>query len=127
MDKQIISTGNAPQAIGPYSQGIAFDRLVFTSGPLPLDPDTGRFPVQDIESQTAQSLTNIRVILEAAGSGMDKVLKTTVFLADIGDFDAMNQVYQTFFPQSGGPARSAVQVAALPKGARLEIEAVAWR
>ncbi|MCD7927864.1 MAG: RidA family protein [Oscillospiraceae bacterium] len=127
MDKQIISTGNAPQAIGPYSQGIAFDRLVFTSGQLPLDPATGRFPGQDIESQTAQSLTNIQAILEAAGSGMDKVLKTTVFLADIGDFDAMNQVYQTFFPQSGGPARSAVQVAALPRGARLEIEAVAWR
>lgn len=127
MEKEIISTDRAPQAIGPYSQALALSSLIFTSGQIPLDPATGAFPSQDIAAQTAQSLENVKAILEAAGSGMDKVLKTTVFLADMADFAAMNAVYETYFPQGSCPARSAVQAAALPKGARVEIEAVAYR
>lgn len=122
--KKEISTSAAPAAIGPYSQGIRIGELVYTSGQLPIDMATGTMP-DSIEEQTRCSLSNVRAILEAAGSGMDKVVKTTVFLKDMNDFAAMNGVYQTFFTAGSFPARSAVQVARLPKDALVEIEAVA--
>lgn len=125
--KEKIATANAPAAIGPYSQGIVCGDLVFTSGQLPLDPATGKFPSEDIAEQTRQSLSNVKAVLEAAGSGMDKIIKTTVFLKDMGDFAAMNAVYGSFFSEGCYPARSAVEVAALPMGARVEIEAVACK
>ena len=124
MQKRILATEAAPAAIGPYSQGIAAVSLVFTSGQLPIDPATGAFPA-DIAGQTRQSLTNVKAILEKAGSGMDKVIKTTVFLSDMNNFAAMNAVYESFFPAGNCPARSAVEVARLPKDALVEIEAVA--
>lgn len=120
----VISTAAAPAAIGPYSQGIRVGDLVFTSGQLPLDPATGTFP-EGIEAQTRQSLTNVKAILSQAGIGMDQVVKTTVFLKDMDDFAAMNQVYAQFFSEGSYPARSAVEVARLPKDARIEIEAIA--
>lgn len=123
--KEIISTGSAPSAIGPYSQATATTTLIYTSGQLPIDPATGKFPSEDIAEQTKQSLRNIKAILEAAGAGMDQVLKTTVFLQNMGDFSKMNEVYDAFFPAGQYPARSAVEVAALPMGAKVEIEAVA--
>lgn len=122
-----ISTVNAPAAIGPYSQAVYHSGvvgLVFVSGQLPIDPATGAFPEGGIEAQTRQSLTNIKSILEAAGSGMDKVLKTTVLLADMGDFAAMNGVYSEFFTEPY-PARCAFAVKTLPKGALVEIECIA--
>lgn len=122
--KKILSTNSAPAAIGPYSQGVEASGLIFTSGQLPIDPATGNFP-DGIEAQTRQSLTNLRAILETAGSGMDKILKTTVFLKDMEDFAAMNAVYAEFFGAGGYPARSAVQVARLPRDAMVEIEAIA--
>ena len=124
MQNKAIHTPNAPAAIGPYSQGIAADRLAFISGQLPIDPATGSFPGEDITSQTRQSLQNLRAILEANGMTMADVVKTTVLLADISEFGAMNQVYGEFFSEPY-PARAAFQVAALPKNARVEIEAVA--
>lgn len=122
--KKSVSTSAAPSAIGPYSQGIVTGNLVFVSGQIPLDPVTGTFP-ETIEEMTKQSLTNIKNILEAAGSSMNKVVKTTVFLKDMNDFAAMNAVYATFFEEGSYPARSAVEVARLPKDVRLEIEAIA--
>ena len=122
--KTVIRTEKAPGAIGPYSQGIAGGGLIFVSGQIPLNPATGAFP-ETIEEMTKQSLTNIRNILEAAGSSMDKVVKTTVFLKDMNDFAAMNGVYATFFPEDSCPARSAVEVARLPKDVKIEIEAIA--
>lgn len=127
MKKEIIFTSNAPEAIGPYSQGVALDSLVITSGQLPIDPATGAFPSDEIKGQTMRSLLNVKAVLEACGSGMEKVLKTTVFLTDIGDFAAMNEVYAEFFPEGRCPARSAVQVAALPKNAKVEIEVIAYK
>lgn len=124
MDKKIISTPLAPAAIGPYSQAVRVGGLVITSGQLPIDPSTGTMPA-DIEGQTCQSLKNVQSILAEAGIGMDKVVKTTVFLNDMQDFAAMNQVYTTFFGEGGYPARSAVEVARLPKDALVEIEAIA--
>lgn len=124
MGKIVVSTNKAPGAIGPYSQGIKANGFIFVSGQLPLDPGTGAFVEGGIENQTKQSLTNVKNILEAAGSGMDKVVKTTVFLKDIADFAAMNSVYSEFF-KTECPARSAFQVAALPKDAALEIEVIA--
>ena len=123
--KNIVATKKAPSAIGPYSQGIATDGLVFTSGQLGLDPATGDFAPGGIEAQTRQSLSNIKAVLEEAGTGMDKVVKTTVFLQDMNDFAAMNRVYAEFFGENGCPARSAVEVAKLPKGGLVEIEAIA--
>jgi len=123
-EKKIIATTNAPGAIGPYSQAIAANGFVYTSGQLPIDPATGVFP-EGIEAQTRQSLTNVKAILEAAGSGMNKVVKTTVFLKDMNNFAAMNGVYATFFEEGNCPARSAVEVARLPKDAMVEIEVVA--
>ena len=122
--KTVISTEKAPAAIGPYSQGIQAGNLIITSGQLPIDPATGVMP-EDVSAQTKQSLTNGKAILEAAGGTMADVVKTTVFLADMNDFAAMNAVYATFFPEGACPARSAVQVARLPKDAKVEIEFIA--
>jgi 2-iminobutanoate/2-iminopropanoate deaminase len=123
--KKVIATKQAPAAIGPYSQGIeASGRMIFVSGQIPINPATGNIEAETIEEQTRQSLTNIQHILEAAGAGMSDVVKTTVLLADIADFAAMNGVYAEFF-KGDCPARAAFQVAAIPKGARVEIEAIA--
>lgn len=122
--KQIISTDKAPAAIGPYSQAIEAGGLVITSGQLPIDPATGAFP-EGAAAQTRQSLANVKAVLEAAGTDMDHVLKTTVFLSDMNNFGAMNEVYATFFTEGRFPARSAVEVARLPKDALVEIEVIA--
>lgn len=122
MDKKVINTDQAPAAIGPYSQAIQISSLIFTSGQLPLDVD-GQM-ADDVQEQTRQSLTNIKNILETAGSSMNKVIKTTVFLCDMNDFAKMNEIYASFF-KVPFPARSAVQVARLPRDARVEIEAIA--
>ena len=122
--KTVISTPNAPGAIGPYSQGYAFGDLVITSGQIPVDPATGAVPEGGIQAQARQSLNNIKAILNAAGTNMGAVVKTTVFLNDMNDFAAMNEVYAQFF-QEPYPARSAVQVARLPKDVLVEIEAIA--
>ena len=123
--KKVIATKQAPAAIGPYSQGIETSgRMIFVSGQIPINPATGNIEAETIEEQTRQSLTNIQHILEAAGAGMSDVVKTTVLLADIADFVAMNGVYAEFF-KGDCPARAAFQVAAIPKGARVEIEAIA--
>ena len=119
-----IHTEKAPAAIGPYSQAVKAGNTIYVSGQLPVDPSAGEFAGEDIKTQTKQSLTNIKNILEKAGAGMDNVVKTTVLLADIADFAAMNEVYATFFNEPF-PARAAFQVAAIPKGAKVEIEAVA--
>ena len=124
MDKKVIATKNAPKAIGPYSQGVQFGNLVFTSGQIPINPENDEL-ILDIEAATKQSLENVKAILESAGSSMENVIKTVVFLKDMNDFAKMNAVYQTFFPNNP-PARSAVQVAKLPKDAVLEIEAIAF-
>ena len=124
MAKTIIATKNAPGAIGPYSQGIRANGFVFASGQIGLDPATGEFVQGGIVEQSRQALLNVKNVLEAAGSGLDKAVKTTVFLKDINDFAAMNAVYSEFF-KTDCPARSAVQVAALPKGALVEIEVIA--
>ena len=122
-----ISTEKAPAAIGPYSQAIDSGAgIVFVSGQLPIDPATGAFPEGGVVEQTRQSLTNARAILEAAGLGLENVVKTTVFLADMADFGAMNAVYASFF-SAPYPARSAVAVKTLPKGALVEIECIAAR
>ena len=123
MDKKVIATEKAPKAIGPYSQGMQFGNLVFTSGQLPINPHNDELIV-DIEAATKQSLENVKAILESAGSSMESVIKTVVFLKDMNDFPKMNAVYQTFF-QNNEPARSAVQIAKLPKDAVVEIEAIA--
>ena len=121
----VVSTANAPAAIGPYSQALDLGDLVFVSGQLPVDPATGVMP-DTIEAQAAQSLANLRAILAEAGLSMANVVKTVIFLADINDFAAVNGVYAEAFAQPS-PARSCVQVAAIPKGARLEIECIAKR
>ena len=120
---QIIETSKAPAAIGPYSQAILSGGLVYTSGQIPIDPATGAIAAADIEGQARQAIANLAAVLEAAGIGLEKVVKTTCFLADMGDFAAFNAVYAALFP--GKPARSCVGVSALPKGALVEIEAVA--
>jgi 2-iminobutanoate/2-iminopropanoate deaminase len=125
--KQRINTSNAPAAIGPYSQAIDSGHgLVFVSGQLPIDPATGAFPEGGVQEQTRQSLTNAKAILEAAGLNLGNVVKTTVFLADMGDFAAMNEIYAQFFSEPF-PARSAVAVKTLPKGALVEVECIAAR
>ena len=121
--KQIISTEKAPAAIGPYSQACKTDSLVFISGQLPLDPATGKMP-ENISDQARQSLTNVKNILEAAGSGLDKVVRVGVFMTNLADFKTVNDIYATFFT-ANCPARATVQVAALPLGAQIEIEATA--
>ena len=122
--KQVISTEKAPAAIGPYSQAIEANGFVYASGQLPIDPATGQFPEGGIQEQTRQSILNAQAILAAAGLTLANVVKTTVFLADMNDFAAMNEVYASFF-QAPYPARSAVAVKTLPKGAMVEIECIA--
>ena len=121
---KVISTKQAPAAIGPYSQAIQVGNLVYTSGQIPIDPATGTFVEGGIKEQTRQSLSNVRAILEEAGLTMANVIKTTVFLADMADFAEMNAVYAEFFTEPY-PARSAVAIKTLPKGALIEIEVVA--
>lgn len=122
--KKIIATQNAPAAIGPYSQAIDCGTFLVTSGQIPIDPATGEMVKGDVSAQTRQSLLNVKAILTEAGLTMDNVVKTTVFLQNMGDFAAMNAVYAEFFTEGNYPARSAVQVGALPKGALVEIEAL---
>jgi 2-iminobutanoate/2-iminopropanoate deaminase len=126
MQRTIIATSQAPAAVGPYSQGVQCGDLVYTAGQIPLDPATGQLVAGGIEDQTRQVLKNLQAILAAAGCSMADVVKTTVFIMDMADFKAMNGVYAEFFPDAP-PARSTVQVAGLPLGARIEIEAVAVR
>ena len=122
--KQIITTDKAPAAIGPYSAGVSTGHLVFTAGQLGIDPGTGKLVEGGIQAQTHQALNNLKAVLEAAGSGLENVIKTTVFQQNIMEFSLMNEIYATFFTENF-PARSAFQVAALPLGAAVEIEAVA--
>lgn len=122
--KTVISTTAAPGAIGPYSQAIEANGLIFVSGQIPLDPATGAFVPGGVEVQAEQLLKNLKAVLEAAGCSLADVVKTTVFLTNMGDFAAVNEVYARFFTAEC-PARSAVQVGALPKGALVEIEAIA--
>ena len=124
MMKKVISTGKAPSAIGPYSQAIQVGNLVYTSGQIPIDPATGAFVEGGIKEQTRRSLLNVKAVLEEAGLTMGDVVKTTVFMADMNDFADMNSVYAEFFSEPY-PARSAVAVKTLPKGALVEIEVVA--
>ncbi|MGI5962288.1 MAG: RidA family protein [Lawsonibacter sp.] len=124
MEKAVISTQQAPSAIGPYSQAIRAGNFLFVSGQIPLDPSTGTIAPANIQDQTTRVLENVKAILQAAGADLNQVVKTTVFLQNMDDFSAMNQVYQTFFPAQC-PARSAVQVSRLPKDVLVEIEAIA--
>jgi 2-iminobutanoate/2-iminopropanoate deaminase len=126
MTRQRVSTSNAPTAIGPYSQAIATGDLVFCSGQVGLDPETGELVTGGVEAEAERALRNLTAVLDAAGCTFDDVVKTTVFLADIGDFAAVNAVYGRFMPDPP-PARSTFAVGALPKGARIEIEAIARR
>lgn len=124
MSKCVIKTELAPPAIGPYSQAIVGNGLVFAAGQIPLDPRTGQTVPGDVRVQTRRVLDNLKAVLEAAGSSMDKVVKTTVFLRDLNDFGAMNEIYGEYFREHP-PARSTVQVAKLPREAAVEIEAIA--
>ena len=121
-----IETSKAPGAIGPYSQAVEFQNMIFTSGQLPIDPESGEIP-ETINDQTRQSLKNLQSILESADSSMEKVCKTTVFLSDMNNFSAMNEIYEQFFSGSIYPSRSAIEVARLPKDVLVEIEAIAWK
>lgn len=122
--KQIVRTEAAPQAIGPYSQAVVAGGLVFASGQIPTDPATGQFVEGGVSEQTRQVLRNLSKVLEAAGTGLERVVKTTVFLADMNDFAEMNEVYGSFFGEQP-PARSTVEAARLPRDARVEIDVVA--
>ena len=122
--RQIVQTKQAPDAIGPYSQAVIANGFVFTSGQIPIDPATGQFVSGGIAEQTQQVLKNLSAVLEAAGTSLQQVVKTTVYLADMQDFTAMNEVYATFFGAEP-PARSTVQAARLPKDARVEIDVIA--
>ena len=124
MAQQVVKCQQAPQAIGPYSQAVRSGRLLFVSGQIPLDPDTGDLVAGGIEHQTQRVMQNVQAILEAAGASLGQVVKTTIFLVDLADFAAMNKVYAGYFGDSP-PARATVQVAALPRDALVEIEAIA--
>jgi 2-iminobutanoate/2-iminopropanoate deaminase len=126
MANAIVSTEKAPKAIGPYSQAVIAGDLIFTSGQIPLDPATQQMVTGDIRVQTERVMENLGAVLEAAGTGFDSVVKTTIFVVDMADFATVNEIYGRRFPKSP-PARSTVQVAALPKGARVEIEMIARR
>jgi 2-iminobutanoate/2-iminopropanoate deaminase len=126
MTRTVVSTTTAPAAIGPYSQGVATDTLLFVSGQLPIDPATGIMIEGDIGAKTRRILENLSAIAAAAGTSLDRALKTTVFLTDLGEFKAMNEAYGTFFTEAP-PARSTVQVAALPLGSNIEIECILAR
>jgi 2-iminobutanoate/2-iminopropanoate deaminase len=123
MSKSIIKTANAPEAIGPYSQAVKTGNLLFVSGQIPINPKTGNIP-GDIKEQTRQSLENLKAVLLAAGTSLPDVLKTTVFLKNLDDFSVMNDVYREYFPKDA-PARSTVEVSRIPRGALVEIEAIA--
>jgi len=123
MTKKIHQTDMAPAALGPYSQAVSMGSLLFISGQLPIDPATGKMVEGDISARTHQVLANMQAIAEAAGASLEQVVKTTIFLTDLGDFQAMNSAYATHFP-AAPPARSTVQVAALPLGSNIEIEAI---
>ena len=123
--KEIISTTNAPAAIGPYSQAVKAGNLLFVSGQVPLDPATGAL-AEGVQAQTHQALKNLQAVLREAGLTLDNVVKTTVFVQDLGDFGTVNEIYGSYF-HGGFPARSCVQIAALPKGALVEIECIAVR
>lgn len=125
MERSVVFTGDAPKAVGPYSQAIVTEQLIFCSGQIPLTPE-GTLVEGDVAAQTRQVLTNLTAVLAAAGSSLDRIVKTTVFLQDMNDFAAMNQVYSEFF-SAEPPARSTVQVSRLPRDARVEIEAIALR
>jgi 2-iminobutanoate/2-iminopropanoate deaminase len=126
MERSIVSTAQAPKAIGPYSQAVRAGQFVFLSGQIPLDPTSGEMVGgDDVEAQTRQVMANLGAVLAAAGSGFQHVVKTTIFLTDLGDFARVNQVYGAAFEGVQPPARATVQVAALPRGAKVEIEAVA--
>jgi len=127
VDRTIVATEKAPAAIGPYAQANIVGDLVFVSGQIPLDPETGELVEPEICAQTERALSNVKAILAAADAGLEDVVKTTVFLADIADFAEMNAVYARFFTGEMLPSRSAVQAAALPKGALVEIEGIAVR
>ncbi|MDM7923731.1 MAG: RidA family protein [Pyrinomonadaceae bacterium] len=122
--KEIISTEKAPGAIGPYSQAIKTNGMVFCSGQIPIDPATGEFVSEDVSEQTHQVFKNLSAVLEAAGASLNSVVKTTVFLADMNDFAAMNEVYGQYFSENK-PARATVQAARLPRDAKVEIECIA--
>ena len=122
--KETISTENAPGAIGPYSQAVKVGNLIFCSGQIPINPQTGEFVSEDVAEQTRQVLKNLSAVLEAAQTSLNNVVKTTVFLADMNDFAAMNEVYAEFFSENK-PARATVQAARLPRDARVEIECIA--
>jgi len=122
--KEIIATDQAPRAIGPYSQAVRSGNFVFASGQIPIDPATGEFVAGGIAEQTERVLKNLTAVFEAAGVVMDQIVKTTVFLADLNDFTAMNEVYARFFKENP-PARATVQAARLPRDAKVEIEAIA--
>ena len=122
--KEIISTENAPGAIGPYSQAVKVGGMVFCSGQIPIDPNTGEFVSGDVAEQTRQVLKNLNAVLEAAGTNLNNIVKTTVFLADMNDFTAMNEVYAEYFSDNK-PARATVQAACLPRDARVEIDCIA--
>ena len=122
--REIIKTKRAPEAIGPYSQAVRAGGFVFASGQIPIDPATGQFVSGGIAEQTEQVLRNLSAVLEAAGTGLDRVVKTTVYLADMGDFAAMNEVYGRYFA-ADAPARATVEAARLPRDARVEIEVIA--
>jgi 2-iminobutanoate/2-iminopropanoate deaminase len=124
--RTIIATEKAPGAVGPYNQAVRVGDLVFTAGQIPLDPETGTMVSAAIEDQTRQVLKNLAAVLEAAGSGLENIVKVTVFMTDLGQFGQMNAVYAEFFPEAP-PARSAVEVSRLPLGAMIEMEAVAVR
>ncbi|OLD66312.1 MAG: reactive intermediate/imine deaminase [Acidobacteria bacterium] len=124
MSARTVSTDNAPRAIGPYSQGTAAAGFLFLSGQVALDPKTGALVQGTIREEVARVLENLRAVLEAAGTGLDRVVRTTVYLTSLKEFEAMNEVYARYFGENR-PARSTVQVAALPKGARVEIDAIA--
>lgn len=125
MNKKVIKTDNAPEAIGPYSQGIIVGDFVYTSGQIPINPKTGIMET-DIKLATKQSIENIKAILEEVGTSLENVIKTTIFLKDLNDFNVVNEVYATYFNENN-PARSCVEVARLPKDAVIEIEAIAIR
>lgn len=122
--KEIIATDHAPRAIGPYSQAVRAGKMLFASGQIPIDPATGEFVAGGIAEQTEQVLKNLTAVFEAAGVGMNQIVKTTVFLVDMNDFTAMNEVYARFFGEAP-PARATVQAARLPRDAKVEIEAIA--
>lgn len=126
MDRSIITTAHAPAAIGPYSQAVAAGGFVFLSGQIPLDPNTGEMVGgDDVEAQTRQVMRNLKAVLEAAGAGFAKIAKTTIYLTDLNDFAAVNKIYGSYFEGVEPPARATVQVSALPRGAKVEIDAIA--